>query len=66
MTQNITLAAMEKGLGICVEDQAVSYQKGARKILGIPENKRFVTGISITLGYPDEEFCANHVISIVL
>lgn len=64
MTQNITLAALEKGLGICVEDQAVSYQKGARKILGIPENMRFVTGISI--GYPDEEFCANHVISIVL
>ncbi|MCI8871520.1 MAG: hypothetical protein HFH51_01405 [Lachnospiraceae bacterium] len=32
LTQNITLAAMEKGLGICVEDQAVAYQKGAREI----------------------------------
>lgn len=62
VTQNITLAAMGKGLGTCVEDQAVTYQKGARKILGIPENKRFVTGISI--GYPDEEFRANHVISM--
>ncbi|MCI9176491.1 MAG: nitroreductase [Lachnospiraceae bacterium] len=61
VAQNITLAAMEKGLGTCVEDQAVTYQKGARKILGIPENKRFVVGISI--GYPDEEFPANHVIS---
>lgn len=30
--QNITFAAMEKGLGTCVEDQAVAYRKGAREI----------------------------------
>lgn len=61
VTQNITLAAMEKGLGTCVADQAVTYQKGAREILGIPENKRFVVGISI--GYPDNGFAANQVVS---
>lgn len=61
VAQNITLAAMEKGLGTCVADQAVTYQKGAREILGIPENKRFVIGISI--GYPDEGFAANQVVS---
>lgn len=61
VAQNITLAAMEKGLGTCVADQAVTYQKSARKILGIPENKRFVVGISI--GYPDEGFAANQVAS---
>ena len=59
VTQNIILAAHDRGLGTCVEEQAVVYQKGAREILGIPENKRFVIGISI--GYEDPEFPANAV-----
>lgn len=59
VAQNICLAAMEYGLGTCVEDQAVSYHKDAREILGIPEDKRFVIGIAI--GYPDDSFPANHV-----
>lgn len=61
VTQNICLAALEQGLGTCVEDQAVTYQKGARELLNIPESKRFVIGIAI--GYPDKEFGANNVVS---
>lgn len=61
VAQNICLAALEQGLGTCVEDQAVTYQKGARELLNIPESKRFVIGIAI--GYPDKEFGANNVVS---
>lgn len=59
VAQNICLAALEYGLGTCVENQAVTYQRGLKHYLNIPENKRFVTGIAI--GYPDDEFKANHV-----
>lgn len=61
VTQNICLAAMEFGLGTCVEDQAVMYHRGLRKYLNIPQSKRFVCGIAI--GYPDWNFPANHVVS---
>ena len=61
VAQNVTLVAVEKGLGTCVSDQAITYQKGLREILGIPEEKRFVVGICI--GYPDKDFAANQVIS---
>lgn len=61
VTQNICLAAMEFGLGTCVEDQAVMYHRGLRNYLNIPQSKRFVTGIAI--GYPDWDFPANNVVS---
>ncbi len=61
VAQSICLAAMEHGIGTCVEDQAINYQKTLRQELGIPENKRFITGIA--MGYPDWEFPANHVVS---
>lgn len=61
VTQNICLAAMEYELGTCVEDQAITYQKAARELLDIPDNKRFVVGIAI--GYPDDTFAANGVVS---
>lgn len=62
VAQNICIAAMEFGLGTCVENQAVMYQRGLRKYLNIPESKRFVCGIAI--GYPDWDFPANHVVSV--
>ena len=61
VTQNICLAAYEYGLGTCVQDQAIIYQKKVRELLNIPDHKRFVAGISI--GYPDMDFPANHVYS---
>ena len=61
VAQNICLAAMEYGLGTCVENQAITYQRGIREILGIPETRRLVCGIAI--GYPDKEFPANQVIT---
>lgn len=59
LAQNICLAAMEYGLGTCVEIQAVMYQKGLRRFLDIPEDKVPIMGVAI--GYPDESFAANGV-----
>lgn len=61
VAQNICLAAMEHGVGTCVENQAIMYQKPLRRHLGISDDKRFVAGIA--LGYPDPKFPANHVVS---
>ena len=61
VAQSICLAAMEYGLGTCVESQAVTYQRGVRELMGIPDSKEFVYGIAI--GYPDPEFPANAVIT---
>lgn len=60
-TQNLCLAALEYGLGTCVQTQAVMYQRGIREVLKLPEGKRPVVGIA--LGYPDPEFPANSVVS---
>lgn len=61
VAQNICLAAMEYGLGTCVEDQAIEYQKGIREELHFPDSKLLVSGIAI--GYPDWTFPANNVVS---
>ena len=61
VTQNICLAAMEYGLGTCVEYQAIVYHDAYRKYLNLPESKRLVCGIAI--GYPNPDFPANHVVS---
>lgn len=61
VAQTICLAAMEFGLGTCVESQAITYQRGIREVLNIPENKNLVYGIAI--GYPDPEFPANNVVT---
>ena len=61
VAQNICLAAMAHGIGTCVEDQAIMYQKALKKYLDIPDGKVFVTGIA--LGYPDPDFPANNIIS---
>jgi nitroreductase len=58
--QNICLAALDFGLGTCIEDQAVSYPEVIREHIDIPENKRIV--IAIAIGYPDWDFPANKVV----
>jgi nitroreductase len=57
--QNICLAALNFGLGTCIEDQSVLYPEVLREIADIPENKRII--IAIALGYPDWDFPANQL-----
>lgn len=57
--QLICLAAHEKGLGTCVENQAINFNKAYYEKLDIPETKTFVCGIAI--GYEDPDFPANEV-----
>lgn len=61
VTQLITVAAMDHGLGTCVEYQAIMYQKSLRKHLGIGDDKSFVVGVA--LGHPDPSFAANAVLT---
>lgn len=57
--QNFCLAALEFGLGTCIEDQSVLYPEVARELAGIPDSKRIM--IAIALGYPDPDFPANQI-----
>ncbi|MBW2091049.1 MAG: nitroreductase [Deltaproteobacteria bacterium] len=57
--QTICLAAMQYGLGTCIEDQGIQYPDEIRKTANIPENKLMV--ISIAIGYPNWDFPANEV-----
>ena len=61
VTQNICLAALELGLGTCVEEQAVTFQNGLMDILDLPASAKLAYGIAI--GYPDWDFPANQVVS---
>jgi len=57
--QNICLAALEFGLGTCIEDQGVLYPDVVREHTGLSADKRLMIGIAV--GYPDEKFPANQV-----
>lgn len=57
--QNICLAAMQFGLGTCIEDQGILYPEVFREYTGIPQNKRLV--IAVAIGYPDPDFPANRI-----
>ncbi len=57
--QSICLAALERGLGTCIEDQGCIYPDVLREIAGIADSKRIVMAIAI--GYPDPEFPANRI-----
>ena len=59
--QNLCIAAMEYGLGTCVEYQAVYYENGLREYLALPEEQIPVVGIAI--GHPDPDFPANDVVT---
>jgi len=59
--QTICLAALNFGLGTCIEDQGVLYPKVLREIAQIPENKKII--IAIAIGYPDWNFPANALVS---
>lgn len=57
--QNICLAALQYGLGTCIEDQGILYPDVFREHTGIPETKRLI--IAIALGHPDPDFPANRI-----
>lgn len=59
--QNICLAAVDLGLGTCIENQGITYSDVIRDIVQIPDDKRLLAAIAI--GYPDDDFPANKVIS---
>ena len=59
VTQTIALAALNYGLGTCIQDQVVMFPEIIRAFTGIPESKQIV--ISIAIGYPDWEFPANRL-----
>ena len=59
ISQTICLAALNYGLGTCIEDQGVMYPEIVRKYTGIPASKRII--VSIAIGYPDWDFPANKV-----
>jgi len=51
IAENIMLLATRHGLGTVPQIQAVMYPDVLRKVLGIPDSKLIVLGISV--GYPD-------------
>lgn len=61
VAQTICFAAMTQGLGTCVENQAITWQKGIREHLDLPENARLAIGIAV--GYPAPDFAANQVVT---
>jgi len=61
VSQTICLAAMNYGLGTCIEDQGVMYPQVISKHTGIPDSKEIIIGIAI--GYPDWDFPANNLSS---
>ncbi|MGI5913004.1 MAG: nitroreductase [Syntrophomonadaceae bacterium] len=61
ISQTICLAAMQYGLGTCIEEQGIVYKDVIRKHTGISEAKEIIMGIA--LGYPDMSFPANQLVS---
>jgi len=61
ISQTICLAALNYGLGTCIEEQGVKYPDVVRKHTGISEDKDLI--MSIAIGYPDAAFPANQLVS---
>jgi nitroreductase len=59
VAENIMLLATKYGLGTVAQIQAVVYPDVLRKVLGIPDSKLVVLGI--TVGYPDWEDPVNQL-----
>jgi len=59
LIQTICLAALDFGLGTCIEDQGTMYPDVLRRFAHIPGSRRIV--ITIAIGYPDPDFPANKV-----
>lgn len=57
ISQTIALAAVNLGLGTCIEQAPVFYPEVIRRIIDIPESQKLA--IAIAIGYPDWDFPAN-------
>lgn len=57
--QTVCLAALEYGLGTCIEQQGIAYGSSVRRIAGIPDDRRLV--MAIAMGYPDFDAPVNNV-----
>ena len=59
--QTICLAALEFGLGTCIQNQGVMYPDILRKFAQIPASQRII--VAIAMGYPNWDFAANQIVS---
>jgi nitroreductase len=61
MTYGLVLAAWSKGLGAVINGQGIMQSPVVREAANIPEDQVILT--CVALGWPDEEFIANSVVS---
>ncbi|MEM1160139.1 MAG: nitroreductase family protein, partial [Pseudomonadota bacterium] len=61
MTFGLVLAAWSKGLGAVINGQGIMQSPVVREVAKIPEDQVILT--CVALGWPDEEFVANAVVS---
>jgi len=61
MTYGLVLAAWSKGLGGVINGQGIMQSPVVREAANIPEDQVILT--CVALGWPDEEFVANSVVS---
>jgi nitroreductase len=61
LCQSICLAALEFGLGTCIEDQGILFPDNLRKLAGLPESSRPI--MCLAIGYPDWEYPANKLVT---
>ena len=59
LAQTICLAALNYGLGTCIDDQGIPPTEVLKKFTSIPESKPIV--MCIAIGYPDWDFPANRL-----
>ena len=59
--QTICLAALNYGLGTCIEDQGILFPEVIRRFTHTTVSKRIL--MSIAIGYPDWNFPANKLVS---
>ena len=61
MVFGLVLAAWSKGLGAVINGQGIMQSPVVRKVANIPEDQVILT--CVALGWPDESFVANSVVS---
>lgn len=59
LIQTLCLAALDYGLGTCINGQGITFPEVVRKVTGLPESKKLY--MSIAIGYPDWDHPANQL-----